>query len=238
VSVVIPVKDDAPMLAACLTALARQTLDPFEIIVVDNNSTDDSHDVATRAGATTLVEVQPGIVAASKTGYDFASGDIIARVDADTLVSPNWTATLVDAFSANDDVDAFTGGAVFTDGPRPLRRAVAVAYLGAYFVAAALALTHIPVFGSNFAMRRHAWENVRDDIHESERIHDDFDLSFHLGRAHRIRYLATLHAGISMRPLLAGGGVTRWQRGIHTVTLHWPHDLPWLRLARKTLRRG
>lgn len=39
-SVVIPVKDDAAELRRCLRALARQTLPPDEIIVVDNASTD------------------------------------------------------------------------------------------------------------------------------------------------------------------------------------------------------
>src|SRR5690606_36645832 len=51
VSVVIPVKDDAALLARCLEALARQTRLPDEIIVVDNNSSDDSALVAVAGGA-------------------------------------------------------------------------------------------------------------------------------------------------------------------------------------------
>lgn len=232
-SVVIPVKNDARMLESCLASLARQERAPgFQLIVVDNGSADGSAAVATRAGATVLFEARPGIAAASETGYDHARGDIIARIDADTVLPVDWVRNLLDAFQGAPRVDAVTGPAGFLDGPRLLRRPAAVAYLGAYFVLGALALTHVPVFGSNFAMRRSAWESVRNEIHLSPDLHDDFDLSFHLGERHRIRFAPRVRVGISMRPLIDGAGWRRVRRGFRSVAIHWPHDLPWRRLAR------
>lgn len=233
VSVVIPVKDDAALLERCLRALAAQTVAPHEIIVVDNDSSDHSGDVARRAGAILLGEKRPGIAAASETGYDHAQGDVIARLDADTVVASDWIETLQKAFDGRPDVDAVTGAARFLDGPRILRSSAAVVYLGAYFALAGLALAHVPLFGSNFAMRRSAWEQVRGEAHDSDRLHDDFDLSFHLGPWRRIRFLRGLRAEISMRPLYDGRGRLRLARGFRTVAVHWPAELPWLRLARR-----
>jgi len=236
--VVIPVKDDARFLETCLRALAGQTTAPFEVIVVDNGSTDDSAGVAQRHGATVLREDEPGIAAAASRGYDHASGDIIARLDADSVAPAGWIGLLMGAFQRHLEVDAFTGSAAFTDGPDAWRQTAARIYLGAYFVSASSALSHPPLFGSNFAMRAPAWRAVRAEVHRSDvTIHDDFDLSFHLGRTHRIRYLSSLRLGISMRPLLDGGGLVRMTRGFRTVVIHWPHDLPWLRLARILIRR-
>lgn len=237
VSVVIPVKDDAAVLIACLRALSLQSQRMLEIIVVDNGSTDASALVATRAGAVVIPELKRGIAAASGTGYDAARGDIIARVDADTVVPADWIETVMKEFDRRPDVDAVTGGAYFLDGPTWLRRPAALVYLGAYFFFAGLALSHVPVFGSNLAMRRQAWVDVRDEVHASEAVHDDFDLSYHLGRRHRIRFLVRLRPGISMRPLFDGKGRLRMRRGLHSVVLHWPEELPLLRFLRRLALR-
>jgi glycosyltransferase involved in cell wall biosynthesis len=72
VSVVIPVRDDAGHLRACLRALAGQTVAPDEIVVVDNASSDDTAEVARAAGARVVREPVVGIPAAACTGYDAA----------------------------------------------------------------------------------------------------------------------------------------------------------------------
>lgn len=237
VSVVIPVKDDAPRLRACLEALARQTCPPEEIVVVDNGSRDDSAQVARDRGARVVRCDQPGIPAAATTGYDAARGDLILRLDADSLPGPAWVRAYVDAFARRQDVAAFTSGARFHDGPRAIRGILARAYLLAYAAASLTALGHLPVFGSNFAMRAAAWRGIRIEVHRDDpELHDDLDLSFHLGARHRIRYLPGARVGISMRPFFSARLFRRRvARGFRTVFAHWPADLPpvrWARLAR------
>ena len=89
-SVVVPVLDDAAHLEECLRALARQTLAPYEVVVVDNGSSDDSVAVAQRHGARVVHEALRGIPSAAARGYDAATGDVIVRCDADTRAPVDW----------------------------------------------------------------------------------------------------------------------------------------------------
>lgn len=237
ISVVIPCKDDAEVLARCLTALAEQTRAADEVIVVDNNSSDDSAATAARAGAWVVTCHQPGIPAASARGYDAASGDLLLRLDADCLPPPTWIADVVASFARAPDAAAVSGTARFYDGPALLRRPLAVLYLAAYAMTAVPALGHRPLFGSNFAMRREVWESVRESVHRADpELHDDLDLSFHIGRSHRIRRLRGAPMTMSMRPFYDVRSFCRrsW-RGVHTITAHWPADFPpcrWRRVLR------
>lgn len=237
-SVVIPVKDDAPLLSRCLDALAAQTVPPDEVIVVDNGSSDDSAGVALAAGARVVPCAEPGIPAAASTGYDSAQGDLVLRLDADCVPAPTWVAEVRHAFSSADDVAAFTGRAHFTDGPRALRAPLALLYLGAYAAVTGVALGHLPLFGSNLAFRRSAWEHVKDRVHrEDADVHDDLDLAFHLGESFTIARLPGASMGMSMRPLTQGAFRRRVHRGFRSVMLHWPEDFPPRRWRRLVARR-
>jgi len=231
VSVVIPVKDDAVLLERCLSALRTQTRPPDEVIVVDNASTDATAAVAASARAIVFTCTEPGIPAASSHGYDRACGDLILRLDADCVPADTWVQTVTAAFESHPDVDAFTAGARFIDGPKPLRTPLAAAYLLAYATATSPALGHLPLFGSNLAMRRSVWEDVSSSVHRHDpHMHDDLDLAFHIGRRHRIRYLRGAAMGMSMRPFRSGQSIAqRIVRGFRTVASHWPWDFPPIR---------
>lgn len=239
VSVVIPVKDDAEHLRQCLTALARQTRLPDEIIVVDNNSTDSSAAVAAESGATVVHCAQLGVPAASAAGYDRASSDLILRLDADCVPADTWVEATADAFAQNPRVSVFSGGARFIDGPRLLRTPLAGLYLITYGLFCGPALGHLPLFGSNLSFRRTAWLEVREHAHlDDPELHDDLDLAFHFGERHRIRSLPHQEMGISMRPFASRRAFARRiRRGFRTVVVHWPQDFPPVRWVRLALRR-
>lgn len=239
ITVVIPVKDDAVALARCLSALRLQTRLADEIMVVNNASSDESAKVAVAAGATVIECSEPGIPAASSRGYDLSAGDLILRLDADCVPPPSWVEHIEAAFADHSDVAAFTGGACFIDGPPLLRAALSRIYLLAYTLAAAPALGHRPVFGSNFAMRREAWQEIRSAVHRHDpELHDDLDLSFHLGEHHRVGRLDGELMGISMRPFRSAISFRRRvYRGFRTVLVHWPHDFPPLRWHRLATQR-
>ena len=93
ISIIIPVWNSPGLLRRCLDALGAQTLsrDMFEIIVVDNGSTDDTSDVARSfPGVILLNEPQPGSYAARNRGLQQARGIYVAFTDADCLPAPDW----------------------------------------------------------------------------------------------------------------------------------------------------
>ena len=240
VSVVIPVKDDDAELARCLGALAAQSRTPDEVVVVDNGSTDASAAVARSFGARVVRCDTPGIPAASATGYDAATGDVLLRLDADCVPDPSWVQTMADRFDARPDVVAFTGRARFIDGPRALRAPLAAAYLGAYAAVMVPTLGHLPLFGSNMGIRRDAWRGIRHLVHTTDpRLHDDMDLAFHLGERGRIRYVHGTAMGMSMRPFGSGRSFARraW-RGLLTVSVHLPQDFAPVRWTKLALGRA
>ncbi len=89
-SVVVPARNEAEVLPALLGALRAQTCPPFEVIVVDNASSDDTARVAAAHGARVLHCAQPGVAHARQMGLEAALGDWIASTDADSQPEADW----------------------------------------------------------------------------------------------------------------------------------------------------
>lgn len=113
VSVIIPVRDDSARLALCLEALDRQTVtQPFEVLVVDNGSSDDVEGVvAPFSRARLLREPQPSSYAARNTGVAASSGAVLAFTDSDCVPATDWLEAGVAALEEHDE-PVFVGGRV------------------------------------------------------------------------------------------------------------------------------
>ena len=233
VSVVIPVRDDATHLEDCLALLARQTVPPREVVVVDNGSGDGSALVAAAWGARVVVEERVGIPAAAATGYDSARGDVIARLDADSRPGPRWVEQITDRMGRDPGLDAVTGAGHFVDLPRPVGGVVAAAYLGSYYLLCHLALGHTALWGSSMALRRETWLAVRSTVvRDDPEVHDDLDLAFALGPRRRIRLDPALRVGVSARSLRGRAQRRRRvQRAWRTLGRNWRRMPPWARWA-------
>ena len=98
-SVVIPVYNGAHTLEACLQSLAQQSMKPheFEVIVVDDGSTDESAAIARRFGVNVITQKNGGAPAARNTGIRAARGTWVAFTDSDCVCSRTWLAALVNA---------------------------------------------------------------------------------------------------------------------------------------------
>ena len=129
VSVVIPVLNDAERLRRCLSALQSQSLQrPFEIIVVDNGSSDDVEEVVAQSHRTRFLrEPQRSSYAARNRGARAARGEILAFTDSDCVPAPDWlargTRRIEQAVSP-----AFVGGPVRTFSHNPMRPTAAELY--------------------------------------------------------------------------------------------------------------
>jgi GT2 family glycosyltransferase len=106
ISVVVVNWNRKDLLRACLLSLGRQTGVPFEIIVVDNGSTDGSADLAENEFGARVVRnaENRGFCAANNQGIARAKGDFIALLNNDAEAEPGWLAALHDACSRAPDV--------------------------------------------------------------------------------------------------------------------------------------
>jgi glycosyltransferase involved in cell wall biosynthesis len=96
VTVVLPVLNDPSRLARCLDALAAQVdAPPFEVVVVDNGSQDDTARVAHAhpLAPTVVREPRRGSYAARNAGVAVARAAVLAFTDADCLPTPTWVSS-------------------------------------------------------------------------------------------------------------------------------------------------
>jgi glycosyltransferase involved in cell wall biosynthesis len=125
VSVIVPVRDRRAMLRDMLDALAAQTFRDFEVIVVDDGSTDGSADEARRDEAAGLaVRVVPnagrGAYAGRRTGVAMSSAEYLAFTDSDCVPGERWLEAGVAALDKGADV--VNGRTAPARDARPLER--------------------------------------------------------------------------------------------------------------------
>jgi glycosyltransferase involved in cell wall biosynthesis len=99
VSVVVPTRDTARTVAACLRSIRSQTYPDVELIVVDNFSSDETAATAWPY-ADTLLHCGPTQSAQRNAGVRASWGDIVVFVDADMVLEPTVLAEVVAAFES------------------------------------------------------------------------------------------------------------------------------------------
>jgi hypothetical protein len=120
-SVIVPAWNAAGSLAACVGSILSDPADPFEVIVVDDASSDDTAAVATALAAedprivVIRSPVNEGVSAARNRALDVARGTWLAFVDADDRVTPGGFAAMLRAADAHGSL-AVVGQRISTDG--------------------------------------------------------------------------------------------------------------------------
>lgn len=116
VSVIIPVHTSRGQLKVCLDALTASSFKAYEIIVVDDASSDDSAEIARRKGAFAFsLPHQSGPAAARNFGAQQARGKILLFLDSDVVVKPDTLKRVVEDFEKNPGIAAVFGS--YDDDP-------------------------------------------------------------------------------------------------------------------------
>jgi len=153
-SVVIPAYNEEKLIGACLKALTHQTEPADEIIIVDNNCTDNTLKIAKHYPVRIIHEKIQGISYARNADFDAAKYELIGRIDADTIVGPTWVETVKKSFS-EPQILAVTGSAYFRGlGWDKLTERI---HTFLFYDVLHVLHGHYLLFGSNMAIRKSAW---------------------------------------------------------------------------------
>ncbi|MDG3009118.1 glycosyltransferase family 2 protein [Rhodococcus sp. D2-41] len=234
-SVVIPVYNEQDVITDCLERLIAQIDDIGEIVVVDNNSTDGTAQIVRKMQSECsriqiVEELSPGLIPARNTGIDAAKYDVIARIDADTLVEPGWAAAVTQYFrNAPSEVAAGTGPVTPFDSTPLYRRLFERAQTRE--VAQRMAVSDDPrgavgvasVRGPNMALRREAWAAVRSSLSTRPDIYEDLDLSLCIRDAGlKMACIIGMSAKVSGRRFVTGP-LSFWRYTGHLRTTYLVH---------------
>lgn len=161
ISIIIPVFNAGKYLSACLDSLALQTFDDYEVVAVDDGSTDSSASIITGyAGLDERIRLlqqeNKGVSAARNAGIEAARGKYITFVDADDALHPEALASMYAALKSETSAVCITGFVKFSgdyrvDGIRvPRRKVKPESY--SYIEAMKMALYQKRIFNSPWGM--------------------------------------------------------------------------------------
>lgn len=198
-TLVIPVYNEENYLADCLDSVAAQSERPDEVIVVDNNSTDRSVEIARRYPFVTLIrERRQHQSYAQQTGFNAAKSEILGRIDADTILPENWVEAVKKHFAAEPGLEALTG----TPWPYDVfsKRPSAAIFMFYHQLAGRLAGVQM-IWGANAALRKSVWDKLKNHVQLGADIWEDYDLALLIGDKRTVKLAADLEVGSSFRTI-------------------------------------
>ena len=182
VSVIVCSYNGAPTLAACLESLGKLNYPNYEVILVDDGSTDDTASVAARFPQVRYIHQENhGLSHARNTGARAAQGEVLAYTDSDCMADADWLYYLVTALLSGNY--AGVGGPNVTPpAAKSVQACVAAAPGGpSHVLLTDTVAEHIP--GCNMAFYRWAFEAIGGFDVEYRTAGDDVDFCWRLQQA-------------------------------------------------------
>lgn len=177
ISLIIPVYNEEKYIANCLDSITKQKIKPDEVLVVNNNCTDNTLAIVKNYPFVRVVnETKQGMIAARNAGFNAAAYELIARCDADTKLPSNWIMRIHRNF-ARYKIDALTGPIMFYDAPITTSL-IARAYLD---MMKPIHRGGETLVGPNMVITKEIWGKVKNKVCLNDRlVHEDIDLAYHI----------------------------------------------------------
>lgn len=180
ISLIIPVFNEEKYIANCLNCIMNQKVMPDEIIVINNNCTDNTVSIVKKYPLVRIVnETKQGMIAARNAGFEAAQYDIIARCDSDTRPPALWIKRIKNDF-AKHTIDALTGPISYYDA-KLKTTLLARGYLD---LMRPIHRGKETLIGPNMVITKAMWEKVKNRVCLNDKlVHEDIDLAYHIHEA-------------------------------------------------------
>lgn len=219
ISVIIPAYNEEQYLGAALQALEKQeySREDFEIIVVDNASTDRTSDIAKEAGADLVIfEPQKGTNRARQSGLEKSNGEIVAFLDADCVPEPWWLGRIEKKLKKNT-CSAIAGSYMFSWEEGETFFIAQLLYQWTVMPALASVMGRIfrkggVLYGGNFATLHKHLTQVRGIDTSFTFFGDDASIAKRLGKIGPVEFDPSLYVASSTRRFQREGILkTNWE---------------------------
>ena len=198
ISVVIPAYNEEKIVRECLESLKHQDFTGgYEIILVDNGSTDMTAQIAREMGVRVVSCVHKGVSFARQTGAEAAVGEIIVQADADTVYPKWWISRIQKMFKAHPQAVAVAGTFIYKDPPwwagfeyflRVFGNILAVLISGRLYV----------ISGANFAFYKKSFTLI-GGYHHGAYSSDQIDIATRLSQVGKVVYDRKSYGSTSAR---------------------------------------
>lgn len=191
ISIVIPAYNEARTIGKVLQSLSEQILnEPFEVIVVDNNSTDGTADVAMQythgLHVRTIKETKRGRGAARAAGFASAKGEIICSTDADTYLPKNWLDAITSPLKGEQYVA--TAGTCKIEDCKPFTNSFFNWFQPTFMAVYQLLFGHVFLSGFSFAIKKTAYQASGGFTTDLNALEDN-DLGFKVHKIGKIKFV-------------------------------------------------
>jgi len=197
VSVIIPALNEEKYLLRCLKSLVSQPgKETFEVIVVDGGSEDGTVQVARQYADKVVVQPVRPVGAARNVGVKHARGNILAFIDADTMVCKSWLEQLRRGFYSEPSIVGMTGPTLPYEGTKLDGLVYQIATGYCQRLSFKLGIPHVA--GFNCAYRRETFLNT-GGFDENRQLSEDVILSLRMRHHGKFLFNSGMIAYTSLR---------------------------------------
>jgi len=198
-SIVIPVFNEEKNILACLESIKNQIGGfEFEIIVVDNNSTDNTFAIAENFGVRVVKENRQGVGQARKTGTALATGEYVVHLDGDSRLPKDYLFLAYQKFLQDPKLVSIGGQMVFYDAPLWLDFIALGLHYIFYSLVFITRLGKIGPLGNNMVFKKSIYDKT-EGFNKNLKYGEDADLNMKLSRFGKVRLKMSLKCYVSAR---------------------------------------
>lgn len=219
ISLIIPAYNEEQYIGACLDSVLAYKDEFFEIIVIDNASTDKTAEVASsRPGVRVVHESKKGLPSARERGRLEASGEYLAYIDADCRIHKDWLPLAKKIFTEQPEAISLSGPARYWDATPFQRNMLSV---GWWLTSPLLyRIVGYMIFGAHFIVKKEALENIGGFDRSISFYGEDTDLARRLSHYGKVVFRMDFYILTSARRFAKEGMLKA--NITYTMNFIWP----------------